>query len=283
MEEPDAQLKTSESRSGSEFNNVDTLPPPNMDYLTRKPLIPLKWSRTNTCSGFVLEDNTVMFIGTRKCEEAIRQSFLHYLRGGEGDLDDYLESVRAGNSNALKEECNSEIVTDEIQSAFLMKKNKERLLSDSELPSLPSGEANETCKLNPVGADSATRKTSYSNASSSSDEDDLPRVQVTGRSVPAETSSNYAWKTSSRTELQSEPGNPGARKTMSSSCSSESISCEGSSEHPLLKCPICNVSLPSRYNKSDLQLKYDVRSYMNSQTSGHALYLSHPPNPPPFL
>ena len=243
LEEPAATLKTTKDRSGSEVCNENPLPPPNMDYLTRKQWVPLKWSQTNICSGFVLEDNTVVFIGTRKCEKTIRQSFLHHLRRGEGDLDDSLESLCADNSNAMKAECNPETFTDEIQTAFPTKNEESSiiLLSDSESPSLPSSIENKTCESTPERTHPAMRNLSDSDASSDSDIDDLPRVQVTGLPIPTGAGSSNAWKTSDRAELQSETGN-----TWQKMSGRGATSCEGSCEPSLLKCPICNISLPLR-------------------------------------
>ena len=246
-EESAPTVKISENASDSEMNSVKPLPPPNMDYLARKPWVPLKWSPTNKCSGIVLEDNTVVLIGTRKCEGAVRQSFLNYLRGDEGDLDDYLENIKTANTCPIEEQRNAEIVTKDIHTAVSMKSIEEcsvRSLNtsgSSKFPSLHSVAENKAHELELVGSQSAMRKRSASNLSSSSDDDDLPRVQVTRRSdFAGKQIRGDAWE--GQNKVEPEAVNIGIRPTMSGS----GRGAEGGG-HPLLKCPICNVSLPHRY------------------------------------
>lgn len=271
-EETTAVLQMSEGG----VDKVDLLPPPNMNYLTRKSWVPLKWTRSNTCSGFVLEDNTVVFIGTRKYEDAIRQSFLDSLRGCEGDLDDYIESTCAG---ALKEECSPETVIDETMPVVLPKSTTRistRLLNDSDTAVLPKSiprtstillndsdtalpskqlslvdhKVKDVHRLDPVGDSPYMRISSDKDLSSSSEDEDLPRVKVTGRPVPVQQQheGTGSGNLCSRAMVETESGNTGLRQTMSNTSSSgEAAKCEGSSEFTLLKCPICNISLPLRY------------------------------------
>ena len=76
--------------SDCKVKNGGQLPPPNMEYFIRKRMTPLKWTRPYNFSGFVLEDNSVVFIGTKKYEETLRRSFLNYLQGGTEDVDDFV-------------------------------------------------------------------------------------------------------------------------------------------------------------------------------------------------
>lgn len=242
--------------SNGEISNVDPLPPPNMDYLTRKPCVPLKWTPTNKCSGFVMEDNTVVFIGTRKYEDAIQQSFLDSLRGGEGNLDDYLAPMCVGELGALKEDHKP---TDETMPAALSESTRKtsiRSLSDSEntvlskLSSSVDHKVREARKLDSLTDCSYVRRPSSNDASSSSDDEELPRVQVTGRSAPAgeQPRTIGTWRIGSGEVAKPETDNTGAWQTMCSS-SSGAVRCDEGSEYTPHRCPICNVSLPLRYTE----------------------------------
>lgn len=57
-----------------------------MEYLTRKPRLPLKWTPRSEYSSHVVDDdtNTVFFIGTSYgCEQDIRTDFMASLEGGQ--------------------------------------------------------------------------------------------------------------------------------------------------------------------------------------------------------
>lgn len=68
-----------------EQSNCPPLPPPDLDYLTRKPHVPLKWTPPNAYSSFVLEDNTVCYIGAGHRDEAVRSSFIDMLLGRKSE------------------------------------------------------------------------------------------------------------------------------------------------------------------------------------------------------
>ncbi len=182
------------------------LPPPDRTYLSRQPKIPLKWTSTDKCSGLVLGDNTVYFIGTRNCEEEIRKRFLNFLEG----KDEEEERVPPHPPPPPPERSDGREIFEKPSIS-----NINQIPSSSNAPRRNTHELDyspedelESYQMKSYEADIEILKepqalSNFMYDSDSSSDDDLPRVNIHGRSIPPQTSttseikSNRTWLASS--------------------------------------------------------------------------------------
>ena len=158
------------------------LPAPDMEYLTKRP-VPFKWTPPHKYSAFMLEDNTAVFVGTRHCEEAIKKSFLDSLLLEEdGDSGSDLVTAR-GESESTKAECSSELLTRSEPSTSRSAVDADLHARDE--PPQPPDQLTETVYDTSMDTellrDPQVLKDFMDDSDFSSDDSDVPRVNVTGR------------------------------------------------------------------------------------------------------
>lgn len=167
------------------------LPPPNMSYLTRRPRFPLKWTPPNSCSGFILSDNSVVFVGTgRYTKEALQKSFLDFMSGKDDEDTDSTDSDHqmedSHTSTAIQEDATA-VVTSSSGSDSHIESIPDTRISD-ELLGLEVLQDPQTLRefsqddISPplkVVSKSKNVQEMEVGTSSSSDDADLPEVDVT--------------------------------------------------------------------------------------------------------
>ncbi len=193
-------------------------------------MIPLQLSRPYSFSGFLSEGCSVVLIGTVKYDSILKQSFLNYLKGSKEDADDFVtrELSNYKQSTQLRNmaQSSSSIID---SSTSNMELNSEHCHENARKQSLliddHEGIAEEISRVEHIDM----LPTSYYYISSSSDEE-LPRVQVTGRS-----NRNIAAEAAS------------SEKTRPQHVQNNSLEMDVPKQ-----CPICGMIFPVRYAVSIL-------------------------------
>ena len=141
----------------------------------RQPWTPLEWTPPNSCSAFLLEDNTAVFIGTRKYETALRQDFLKKLLLSKGASSN-------NNGDTPRAVCADK--DDTVMTSAILKRGSHdiALTSKSDLRhSTFDNISGEYSHVNDIEDIKLDIKQLEDPIYSSSDDSDLPEITITGK------------------------------------------------------------------------------------------------------